>query len=141
MTAHRARAAAATYQQVEVTSRSPLELVVMLYDGALAAMQNAALAMRRRDLLTKREAMNKALQIVQHLQSTLNMEEGADVAGQLDQLYGHVISRILEANVTGTPELIEEAARLLQTVRVAWAEVAALPAPDAPATPTAPLAR
>lgn len=141
MTVHTARSAAAAYQQVEVTSRSPLELVVMLYDGALAALQQAAQAMRRRDLLTKRDAMNKALQIVQHLQSTLDMDQGADVAGQLDHLYGHVISRVLEANLTGNAEFIDEAARLLQTVRAAWAEVAAAPAPDPPDLSTAPLPR
>jgi flagellar protein FliS len=128
----------AAYQEVQVTSRSPLELVVMLYDGALSALRQAHGAMSARDLAAKRGAVTKALQIVQHLQSSLNMEEGADVAANLDTLYRDVITRIVEANVQGNPALLEEAIRLLEPVRDAWAAIAAPAA--APADPSSPVA-
>jgi flagellar protein FliS len=116
--------AIATYQEVQVTSRSPLELVVMLYDGAIAALRTAHDAMLRQDLVAKGNAIRKALTIVQHLQSSLNMEEGGEVSAKLDEVYRDVISRILEANVQRNPVHLEEAVRLLTTVREAWSALA-----------------
>lgn len=116
--------AAATYQTVQVTSRSPLELVVMLYDGAIRALGQARDAIGRRDLVAKRAAMNRAVDIVQHLQSTLDMEAGGEIAANLDALYSYVIERLLEANRRTDQAPVEEAVRLLSTLREAWAQIA-----------------
>lgn len=119
--------AAATYQTVQVTSRSPLELVVMLYDGAIRALGQARDAIGRRDLVAKRAAMNRAIDIVQHLQSSLDMEAGGEIAANLDALYTYVIERLLEANRRTDQAPVEEAARLLTTLREAWAQIAERP--------------
>jgi flagellar protein FliS len=124
--------AMATYQEVQVTSRSPLELVVMLYDGAIANLRQAHDGMTRGHLVAKRNGMKKALEIVQHLQSSLDMEAGGEVAAQLDALYRDVVTRVLEANVQTTPALLEEAIQLLTTVREAWHAIAVAPAPTMP---------
>lgn len=120
--------AAAAYQQVEVTSRSPLELVVLLYDGAIGALRQTHAAMVDRDLAAKARGMKKALHIVHHLQSTLNMQDGGEVAANLDAVYRDVIARILEANLKGSPDLLDEAISLLTTVRHGWSEIAEAPA-------------
>ena len=116
--------AAATYRQVDVTARSPLELVVMLYDGALASLAQARHALELRDLVAKRTAMSKAMAIVGHLQGTLNMEEGRDLAEQLDRLYFYVTDRLIDANVRCDPAPIDDAIRVLEMLRGAWAQVA-----------------
>jgi flagellar secretion chaperone FliS len=122
--------AASAYRTVQVESSvSPLELVVMLYDGALASLGQAHDALQRRDLTTKRRAMSKALSIVGHLQSTLDMENGKEVAEELDRLYLYVTQRLLEANIKGTLEPIEESIRLLTKLRDAWSEVKMTPMP------------
>jgi flagellar protein FliS len=123
--------AAATYQTVQVTSRSPLELVVMLYDGAIRALGQARDALARRDLVAKRAAMNRALDIVHHLQSSLDMEAGGEIAARLDALYSYVIERLLEANRRADHGPVDEAVRLLSTLREAWAQIAEAP-PAAP---------
>jgi flagellar protein FliS len=130
MMAGSATRAMAAYQQVEVTSRSPLELVVMLYDGALGALRQAHESMLRQDVAGKREPMHKALEIVQHLQNTLNMEAGGEIAVQLDQLYRDVVTLVLEANVQSDPEPLSRAIRLLATVRDGWGSIAAAPTAD-----------
>ena len=117
------RAAAAAYTHVEVTSRSPLELVVMLYDGGITALTQARDAMQRRDLVAKRTSLTKALTIIAHLQSSLNMDEGRDVAQQLDHLYDYIVGRVTASNISGTTEGLDEAIRLLGTVREAWSQL------------------
>jgi flagellar protein FliS len=126
MTAALSRAAA-TYREVDVTARSPLELVVMLYDGALGNLGQARDALIRNDLVTKRHAMSKALAIVSHLQGTLDMSEGKEVALQLDRLYTYVIDKLIEANVHKRPAAIDEAVTVLSTLRDAWSQVTSAP--------------
>jgi len=116
--------AANAYYQTQVTSQTPLELVVMLYDGALRFMRMAADAMRQQDLHAKRHAMSRTMAIIQELQSSLNMEAGGEVSQQLDRLYSYVTTRLLEANMHSSVEPIDECIRLLTTLRDAWAQIA-----------------
>jgi flagellar protein FliS len=102
----------------------------MLYDGALASLRHSHDAMLRQDLVTKARTLKKALQIVQHLQNSLNMEDGGEVARHLDVVYREVIGRVLEANLKRDPAPLEEAIRLLTPIRDAWhtiSQAAAVP--------------
>lgn len=116
--------AAQTYYQTHVQSQSPLELVVMLYDGAIRFMRAAADAMDRRDLVAKGEAMSRALRIVSELQNTLNMREGGAIALSLDDLYTYITGRLVEANVAADPAPVRESIRLMSQLREAWAQIA-----------------
>ena len=110
-----------------MTYQSPLELVVMLYDGALRFMRMAADGTRRRDLIAKRDGMSRAMAILAELQNTLNLAEGGDIARSLDGLYGYITGRMIEANIKQDPAPIEESIRLLTPLRDAWAQIAANP--------------
>ena len=79
------------YKQVQTESRSPLELVVMLYDGALAALAQATDAADRKDLRQRGRAISQALAIIGTLQENLNVAEGGAVAQELDRLYAYAI--------------------------------------------------
>jgi flagellar protein FliS len=119
--------AAAAYREVQVSSRSPLELVVMLYDGLLAGLVQVREATARRDLVAKRQALSKAFAILHELQNTLDMDHGREIAANLDRLYSYVSFRLTEANIALDPGPVDECIRLLSTLRDAWAQVAAAP--------------
>ena len=123
MTPTMARGADA-YYQTHVQSRSPLELVVMLYDGALRFLDQAAEAMDRGDMAGKAMALSKAFAILAELQNTLNVKDGGDVARQLDALYSHMHDRLVEANVQRSSAPIRDVINLLQPLRDAWSQVA-----------------
>jgi flagellar protein FliS len=126
------------YIQTHVQSRSPLELVVMLYDGALRFIGEARAAIDRQDLAGRRAATSRALAIVGELQSTLDMESGGTIAQQLDALYTYVTERIITATATNDPAPLDESARLLSTLRAAWVEIAAREAAPAAARQNTP---
>ena len=118
---------AAAYRQTSVQSSSPLQLVVLLYDGAIKHMSAARDAMARRDLVARREGFSRAMAIVAELQSTLNLKEGGEVAQSLDRLYVYVLDLLVQANVRHDPRPLEEAERLLAPLRDAWSQVASAP--------------
>lgn len=113
-----------SYRQVEVQSRTPLELVTMLYDGALRFLGTARDAIERRDINTRRDALNKAIAIIAELQSTLNMEEGGEVAAELDKLYDYANSRLLDAALRNDVAPVDEVRRIFEILREGWATIA-----------------
>ena len=119
--------AAAAYQEVQVTSRSPLELVVMLYDGALVALEQARAALDVGDLVAKRDAMSRSFAILAQLQGSLDLESGGEVAARLDALYAYLSARLTAANLQCDAAPVAEAIHLLSVVRQGWVAIAAPP--------------
>lgn len=124
--------AASHYVQTQVKSSSPLELVVMLYDGALRSTAAAADAFARRDIPARRAAMSKSMDFVSELQSTLDMDKGGDIALELDRLYTWMTDRMVDATVRQDPAPIHEVRKVLTTLRDAWHQVS-IKAPESAA--------
>jgi flagellar secretion chaperone FliS len=125
------------YLQTQVRSRTPLELVVMLYDGALRAVTTAAEAAATRDIRTRRDNVSKALGILAELQSTLDREKGGKIAEELDELYGWMTSRLVDATVKQEVKPLNEVKKVLQILHDSWQQIAANPAPAGSATTSA----
>lgn len=116
---------AQAYLQTQVQSRTPVELVVMLYDGALKFLGQASDAMAAGDLVAKRHALSRGVAIVQELQNMLNMDAGGEIAARLDGLYTYIQGRCYESNAQRNAVGLDEAVKLLTTLRDAWADIAA----------------
>jgi flagellar protein FliS len=106
-----------------------VELVVLLYDGALRHLVAAGDAAARADLVARREALSKTMAILTELQSTLNLEAGGEVAASLDALYTYMSGRLVDVNVHKDLGAIQEVEKLLRSLRDAWAQIAAGPVP------------
>jgi flagellar protein FliS len=113
------------YLQTQVQSRSPLELVVMLYDGAIQAADTACEAIAAGNIAARKKAISKMMGIISHLQNTLDMERGADISESLDRIYTWANVRLLDAIVNKDPKPVEEVRRVLVSLREAWQTIAA----------------
>ena len=113
-----------SYRQTQAQSRTPLELVVMLYDGALRFLSVARDAIERRDIPARREALSRTFAIISELQSTLKIEEGGALAASLDELYGYANRRLLEAAATNDVAPVDEIHKVFGILRDAWSTIA-----------------
>ncbi|MEQ1871211.1 MAG: flagellar export chaperone FliS [Vicinamibacterales bacterium] len=113
------------YRQTEVQSRSSLELVVMLYDGALRFMHDAKRAFDEGDIRRRAEAITRTMAIIDQLQNTLDMKAGGDIAKSLDQLYTFVRDRLLEASMQKQGAPVDKAIAVIANLRDGWAEISA----------------
>jgi flagellar protein FliS len=123
--------AAQRYLQTQVRSRTPLELVVMLYDGALRHATAAAEAAERRDIAARAVGVSQTLAIIGELQATLDMEHGGAIAVELDRLYTWMTTRLTDATVRQDAAPIREVRRVLEILRDGWTQIAAAQ-PEAP---------
>jgi flagellar protein FliS len=111
------------YRRLHVESRTPLELVVLLYDGALARVTDARAAMDRGDLPAYRNAIGRALGIIAELQNTLNLSSGGDIARSLDSLYSFVSAALLDASAQANATPLDGVETVLTNLRDAWDEI------------------
>jgi flagellar secretion chaperone FliS len=122
---------AQAYIQTQIQSRSPLELVVMLYDGALRFLQQTVDAMERGDLVAKRDSLSRSMAIVTELHGMLDLEQGGEVAASLDSLYTYMMERLTTANQQRDAAPVVEVMRLMSGLRDAWSQIAQAPPPAA----------
>ena len=115
---------AEVYRRMNTETRTPMELVVMLYEGALRFVGEAREAIRQGDVVARTNATRRALDIVAELQNTLNLEEGGEIAAELDRLYTYITSRILDVT-RGDTVAADEIAKLLTTLREGFSQAAA----------------
>jgi flagellar protein FliS len=112
-----------TYQEIAVQTASPEKLVVMLYEGSIRFLRQSIEAIREKDLDRKRQSIDRAVAVIQHLQGTLDMDRGRNVAADLDRLYSYITSRILDGSGKLEVAPLEEAIKLLTVLLSGWQEV------------------
>lgn len=119
--------AIAAYQQNEVElsvySARPVELVVMLYDGAIQSLVQANALIQRGDIQAKAQQIIRATNIISELSGVLDLEQG-EVAQNLDGIYGYARKQLLSANLRNDQRKINEVVHLLKELRSAWQELA-----------------
>jgi flagellar protein FliS len=113
---------------MEIKTATPEMVIVKLYEGALRFLRQAKDCQESGQVAGRATAIAKALAIVNELQTSLNLEQGGEIASNLDALYFYVTDRLLEANVKGTVQPVEEARGVLATLLEAWVEISKRPA-------------
>ncbi|MGF6099228.1 flagellar export chaperone FliS [Pseudomonas sp. 18175] len=104
-----------------ILAASPHQRIVMLFDSYQASIRIARLHLQAGSIAEKGQAITKAINIVsQGLRASLNLEQGGDIAVQLDQLYDYVVRLLLRANLNNDDTALTTAAALLENVAAAW---------------------
>ncbi|HSP58324.1 MAG TPA: flagellar export chaperone FliS [Halomonas sp.] len=107
-----------------VMSASPHQLIVMLFDGAIASIRAARIHMQAGNVAEKGKAISKALDIVNNgLAAALDAERGGEVAERLASLYDYIVRLLLAANRHNDEQSLTQAETLLDDVASAWREI------------------
>ncbi|MDQ0482226.1 flagellar export chaperone FliS [Guptibacillus hwajinpoensis] len=107
-----------TYQQNAVTTSSPQELTLMLYNGCIKFIRLSAMAMEKKNIEAKNTNIIKAQNILQELRSSLNME--IELSESMDSLYEYMISQLVSANITNDASKLKEVEELAEEFRNTW---------------------
>jgi len=127
---------AAQYRTVRshglVADATPARLVQIMYDQVLLHLATAQGCMSRihnyhplPEVVAKCTAIGKAVRIIGHLDSTLNMEVGGEVAANLHRLYMYILNQLTQANAANDAVKLAEVARLVTTVKKGWDQLVA----------------
>lgn len=111
------------YREAAVAGASPVRLVILLYEQAMADLRNAIAAEATGDIEGRTREINHAIQVIGHLQATLDKEQGGKVAAILDRFYEQVRCALVEAQCKKSVNLIEQQIAHLLQVHEAWCAV------------------
>lgn len=116
---------AGQYQHTQVMTSSGVQIVVLLYDGAIQSIQLARAGIESNNLNEKSRCLGRAISIVGELDSVLDFERGGEVAASLHRLYEYVLNELVSANARNETRYLNGPLRCLTTLREGWQEVAA----------------
>ncbi|MEQ3764012.1 MAG: flagellar export chaperone FliS [Alcanivorax sp.] len=115
---------ASQYQKVNVTSEvldaDPHRLIQLLMEAALTRMAQAKGAIQRKDMEEKASLLARVSEIIQTLHSSLDHNQGGELADNLDRLYDYMVRRLLEASSRNNTDMIDEVMGLLLEVKTGW---------------------
>ena len=111
----------AQYKNSKVLTAKPAELTLMLYDGAIKFCNMAVDGIASGDIEKAHNSITKAQRIIDYLRQTLDMKY--PVAQDFENIYSYLSRRLIEANLTKDPEILEELLTHLRSVRDNWKEV------------------
>lgn len=112
------------YNQSAILTAPPERLVVMLYDGAIRFLNQAAVAMRSGNTRIAWQRIMRADAILNELDLTLDMSHG-ELPKQLRSIYLFCRRQLIEANRDSDPGRIDAVGRMLGELRESWEQVAA----------------
>ena len=108
------------YLAHRVTAASPLELIRMLYEAAVQAVDQALEGLRSGDILRRGNSVSKAVEILSELRVSLRREVNPEYCDTLGGLYSYLQRQLIRAHAEKSESLFQEAARLLHTLLEGW---------------------
>lgn len=103
------------------TSRaSPVELVLLLTDGLLEELARARAHILARRYEHKAKSIDKCVEIINGLSSSLDFENGGEVVANLARLYDFCAGHLHGAGIKMDPNMIDEVVKILTTIRQGW---------------------
>ncbi|MBD7943028.1 flagellar export chaperone FliS [Psychrobacillus sp. FSL K6-2684] len=109
------------YKNNSVSTASPGELTLMLYNGCLKFLGKAKIAVAEKNIQEKNTNLQKAQKIIQELMMTLNMD--IEVSKSMMQMYEYMNHRLIEANMKNDTAIIEEVEAYVLDFRDTWKQV------------------
>jgi len=103
-----------------VEDASPHHLISLLFEGALDRISAAKGALEHGSAEQQGEFIGKAISIIESMRATLDHEQGGEVARNLNDLYGYMEMRLLEARIDGDASKLDEVCTLVSEVKGGW---------------------
>ncbi len=107
-----------------VEAASPHRLIQMLMEGAMEKIVTAKGLMLRGELDQKGRYISWAISIINGLSSSLDMEQGGELAERLSTLYQYMNEQLFKANLENNPDLLDEVANLMRDIKLGWDGIA-----------------
>jgi len=112
-----------SYRKQQVEGATPLGLVLLTYEALIQSLAKTREAIESNDFETRFEQSTRAMRALLELISTLDHDEGGEIANNLTSMYTYMYGRLMEEQAGDLKGAVEEVLELAQTLRDGWMEL------------------
>jgi flagellar protein FliS len=109
--------------ETKVLSATPMELVKLLYQAAIEAVQAARHHLTRGEIVERGRSVSRAVELLAELSGSLDHEKGGEISTRLAALYDYLQRTLLDANFRQADDGLAQAEMLLKTLNEAWCAI------------------
>jgi flagellar protein FliS len=109
-----------TYRQVDTVGKSQIDLILQVYSGALAGLKAGRELYADGKMNEGYEQLEKARKCIVHLYTTLDFEQGGEVAQNLGKLYAFVMGEMDLIEATKDLTKLDSCIKVLDNLRQGW---------------------
>lgn len=106
-----------------IHTMTPYQVITLLLDGALDRIDQAIKNISRGDIDAAAVLVQKAVGIVGGLRESLDLNNGGEIADNLDALYEYITVRLENITTESPLDTLEEVKNLLQEVHEGWSGI------------------
>ncbi|MFH2043929.1 MAG: flagellar export chaperone FliS [Pseudomonadota bacterium] len=108
------------YRKTTVITADPGRLILMCYEGAIDQLKIAKIKYLENNYEAKCKALQKAMNIIDELLCSLDLEKGGSIALNLSDMYKYMNQKILLSDINKDPGGIDEVIGILSELLSAW---------------------
>ncbi|RUM91142.1 MAG: flagellar export chaperone FliS [Thermovibrio sp.] len=108
------------YLKMQVETSSPVEHIILLYEKVILLLKEADNCIEKNDVQGKVNAIIKADRIIRFLNSSLDMENGGELAKNLRDLYEFILYYLITVNAKNDRKLLSDLIYILETLKEGW---------------------
>ncbi len=112
--------------QTTVTEADPHRLVQLLFENVIASMNRVKGAMNNAEVSLKAKEIDRTMQMVGTLRSSLDFERGGELSDRLAALYDHIMQQLVVANIQNSTEIVDQCLLLVKTIKDGWDQIPGL---------------
>ncbi|HOV41506.1 MAG TPA: flagellar export chaperone FliS [Oscillospiraceae bacterium] len=109
------------YMQQSVSTMTPLQLVIALYDKAEQELQKAIYYIENKDYANANNSIIKVQNIVSTLDASLKMKY--EISENLASLYAYFKERLIQANIKKDTEILKELMPFFKELKESFEEI------------------
>ena len=113
------------YQEAEVLSSSPEQLILLLYRRLLVHLREAASCISSGDVAGKSTHVQKGSAILYELAASLDHEVGGELADQLGALYAFFVRELTGASLHRDRARVDRVIEMVSQLNASWIAAAA----------------
>ena len=118
------------YKRSNIETAGKLDLIIMCYERAIQLLAQVKDHIQEKEFAKKAHKFKKVLDIIDELQSCLDMEKGGKIARNLDSLYSYMTKRLLVGDIKKDLTAYDEGIRILSELKDAWQAIKPEDAPQ-----------
>ena len=107
----------------EFTISDRVTLVALLYDKAISSLKAATLAIHGGQIEIRWKNNSRAQNIIHQLFLALDLDNGGEIASNLEALYTYMLRLLLDVDVKNDARAAEEVIALIEPLRASWNEL------------------